>query len=684
MNSTGIGIGFGGDSYLDDGICDTKNDPTGDPPISPSGICTLIGALQQAAAIPGHHTIQFSIPVVPPTRSFAPFKGISGVSIEGSVTIDMSWGLPGASDNWGLSLTDTMGFHITDVWIKGTGSAASGYTFNEAGILIGGSTPVTAPCVIEDSEITGVYNPLTISFLTPSSGCRFANNRIGIDADDNRVGNYGGVYITGDSHEVVNNTISGVQSGVALSIVGNDVLIKENMIGTDPTGMEAVFNDSGIAVNGDRNELWANVVSASLSVGVTISGSENDMYMNRIGTDATGNTALANRGDGVQVFGSLNCIGTLRRSTGECEGSSMVDEVQEANLISGNMAFGIYVSGGGNNIIAFNTVGLNILRTAGLGNLFDGVRITENSEGNKVLENVIGGNSVEIYIDPGSTANEIRGNFIGTDGTGTLPIGNSFAGILVWAATDNIIGGTDGTTPGGPCTGACNLISANRDDGIKILDGEATGNVVQGNFIGTDVTGTRNLGNAGDGLFVVGSSIITIGGAEPGAGNTFGANGRYGIHLHADTGPANLMVQGNIFTNIIKYGIEASLNAGGSYTIGGETEAEGNIFIGAMMAGAKISILGDDITLNYQRNTHLGNMVGLDLVESVSGTVSGTVNIFDGNEISLKAELKAAGKKVLGSDSFTGETSGSAHAKINVDAPAGTHIDPSLAGLFER
>ena len=480
---------------------------------------------------------------------------------------------------------------------------------------------------------------------------------------------------------MVNNTISGVQSGVALSIVGNDVLIKENMIGTDPTGMEAVFNDSGIAVNGDRNELWANVVSASLSVGVTISGSENDMYMNRIGTDATGNTALANRGDGVQVFGSLNCIGTLRRSTGECEGSSMVDEVQEANLISGNMAFGIYVSGGGNNIIAFNTVGLNILRTAGLGNLFDGVRITENSEGNnKVLENVIGGSSVEIYIDPGSTANEIRGTFIGTDGTGTLPIGNSFAGILVWAATDNIIGGTDGTTPGGPCTGACNLISANRDDGIKILDGEATGNVLQGNFIGTDVTGTRNLGNAGDGLFVVGSSIITIGGAEPGAGNTFGANGRYGVHLHADTGPANLMVQGNIFTNIIKYGIEASLNAGGSYTIGGETEAEGNIFIGAMMAGAKISILGDDITLNYQRNTHLGNMVGLDLVESVSGTV----NIFDGNEISLKAELKTAGKKVLGSDSFTGETSGSAHAKINVDAPAGTHIDPSLAGLFER
>ena len=72
------------------------------------------------------------------------------------------------------------------------------------------------------------------------------------------------------------------------------------------------------------------------------------------------------------------------------------------------------------------------------------------------------------------------------------------------------------------------MISANGGTGIffedtvnDFFDGKAsTGNVVQGNKIGTDATGTGDLGNAGDGVRIVASSYLVgnnvIGGPDPG------------------------------------------------------------------------------------------------------------------------------------------------------------------------
>ena len=51
-------------------------------------------------------------------------------------------------------------------------------------------------------------------------------------------------------------------------------------------------------------------------------------------------------------------------------------------------------------------------------------------------------------------------------------------------------------TVGGPTAGAGNVISANRHYGILITGDGASGNLIQGNEIGTDVTGTVALGNA--------------------------------------------------------------------------------------------------------------------------------------------------------------------------------------------
>ncbi len=86
----------------------------------------------------------------------------------------------------------------------------------------------------------------------------------------------------------------------------------------------------------------------------------------------------------------------------------------------------------------------------------------------------------------------IAGNFIGTDVTCTADLGNTGFGIYLCCGSDDVlVGGTSGTTPGGPCTGACNLISGNLGGGVNIWGAPGNARVlVQGNFIGVDVTGT--------------------------------------------------------------------------------------------------------------------------------------------------------------------------------------------------
>lgn len=101
--------------------------------------------------------------------------------------------------------------------------------------------------------------------------------------------------------------------------------------------------------------------------------------------------------------------------------------------------------------------------------------------------------------------NLIIGCFIGTDATGTIAMGNGSgvqtAGVVA-DADSNIIGGT---TPA-----ECNVISANHGHGI-ILGG--VGNLVRGNFIGTDATGTLRLGNEFDGINIAGGGFSTALGA---------------------------------------------------------------------------------------------------------------------------------------------------------------------------
>ena len=105
-------------------------------------------------------------------------------------------------------------------------------------------------------------------------------------------------------------------------------------------------------------------------------------------------------------------------------------------------------------------------------------------------------------------------------------------------ASGNIIGGTG--------AGAGNLISGHNNSGVFILGAGATGNVVQSNLIGTDVTGTSALGNSSGVFITFNASDNTIGGTASGAGNTVAFNFN-GVFVFSGTG--NAILSNSIFAN---------------------------------------------------------------------------------------------------------------------------------------
>ena len=108
----------------------------------------------------------------------------------------------------------------------------------------------------------------------------------------------------------------------------------------------------------------------------------------------------------------------------------------------------------------------------------------------------------------GATGTLIQNNDIGVDQTGTQPLGNAGDGISIDSAPKTTIGGT--------AQGSGNVISANAQAGVSIQGSASTGIAVLGNFIGTDFTATIDLGNGTFGVVVGDPPTVTIGGTGAG------------------------------------------------------------------------------------------------------------------------------------------------------------------------
>ena len=183
--------------------------------------------------------------------------------------------------------------------------------------------------------------------------------------------------------------------------------------------------------------------------------------------------------------------------------------------------------------------------------------------------NLISGNLIGCAFNGGGS-NFIQGNFFGTDATGALPRGNR-SGLVFDGSANNLIGGTD--------AGAGNLLSGNTGQGVYINGLNANTNVVIGNLIGTDVSGTSALGNGEYGVFIGGGSGNVIGGTTPGAGNVISGSGVQGIAIYT----AGNVIQGNFIgtditgTNAMANVIGIFVSSGAGNRVGGLTPSSRNI-----------------------------------------------------------------------------------------------------------
>ena len=143
---------------------------------------------------------------------------------------------------------------------------------------------------------------------------------------------------------------------------------------------------------------------------------------------------------------------------------------------------------------------------------------------------------------------------------------------------------------GGTTSAARNVISGNANEGVLVGLG-ATQNLVEGNYIGTDYTGTKSVGNALDGVYVgLGAVNNTIGPGSPsstyGQYNVISGNGTNGI-LVTDSGTSGTSINGNFIgtnaagTAAVPNGNDGVLVLGGTSgtVIGGGNAAEELNFI---------------------------------------------------------------------------------------------------------
>jgi hypothetical protein len=422
---------------------------------------------------------------------------------------------------------------------------------------------------------------------------RFSANGIFLDSSNNTIqGNYIGT--TADGMAAAGNGTEGV--AVFSSLPGTSS--NNNIIG----GTAAVNRN---VISGNRSGVVINAQDGGTTTGNVIQG-------NYIGTNATGTAGIGNNGDGVllndsQGQGNLtsNILGGTTGTTpgGACTGA--------CNVISGNNAngVGIWHSDAQNNSVLGNYIGINASGTASIANGDIGVEI------NEAPNNIIGGTSPNarnilsgnhgagLFLTGASTAgSKIEGNYIGTNPAGTASIPNRKMGIGIGpspgalGARNNTIGGTIGTTPGGACTGSCNLISGNIQNGVLVIDASSFNNHFVGNYIGTDAAGMSGIGNGLDGIGILEVPNTEIGDGSTSGRNIVSSNGGNGIQIVGINSVASRIVSNYI----------------GVSTLQGSM---GNVDRGVVVTNSAVdtAILGNSIAFNGQAK------LGIDL--NSNGTI---------------------------------------------------------------
>ena len=475
--------------------------------------------------------------------------GTSGNVVEGDdVGADPSGTLPLGNQVGGVLMQSG----ASDNTIGGTGPSARD--------VISGN--VNNGVDISESGTTGNVVEGDYIGVTANGAQGLANTEIGVAIYGGASANIIGGTAPGAGDVVTGNTIFGVylsDAGTADNVVAGD------LIGTDSTGLTAIGNgSSGVWVQSGASDNTIggttpgarDVISANGSNGIDITGAGttgNVVEGDYLGVAADGSTVLRNYESGIAIWGGTtgNTVGGTAAGAGD--------------VISGNfLGDGVYISDSGtaDNVVAGDLIGTDSTGIVAVPNDSSGVSVQDGASDNTIggttpaARDVISGNGLDgiDFIGAGATGNVLEGDFIGLTENGAQALPNSFDGISIEAgASGNVIGGT--------APGAGDVISGNGDVlggsnsgfGVIIRAVGTTGNVVEGDDIGTDATGTIAVGNSSGGVQIEdGAADNSIGGTTVAAGNLITDNGGPGVVVGTsanDTTVGDEIIGNRIFGN---------------------------------------------------------------------------------------------------------------------------------------
>lgn len=303
---------------------------------------------------------------------------------------------------------------------------------------------------------------------------------------------------------------------------------------------------------------------------------------------------------------------------------------QLSNVISGNGGNGITLADSDGNVVAMNFIGTDPAGSSatGFGNTGSGIYVTQASKdnliggtafgvnnptgsknpANAVFQRPIQGNLISgnrghgVLVDGQSLDTVLSGNFIGTDESGVVALGNQQNGVTILnAPRTSLLGCSFYNEP----FVYYNVIAGNVGNGVLVENSNDV--VIQANFLGMGGNNTTSVPNGGNGLLVAGSSRNTqVGGVIP-LGNVISGNTLHGIEVR-DT--ATGFISFNTFGGIAAFQTFPSPNGQNGIHItstGGNNTVRTCIISGNGANGIEIG----------------GNASGVEITDTSVGTTTG-------------------------------------------------------------
>ncbi|HUT91729.1 MAG TPA: right-handed parallel beta-helix repeat-containing protein [Thermoguttaceae bacterium] len=370
--------------------------------------------------------------------------------------------------------------------------------------------------------------------------------------------------------------------GIVLGGAGN-VAVEHCFLGIAPDGYLPMVNASGIGLFSPKNVIQDNLIGANLYNGIQVGGRRagtpvagvtlNILWDNYIGTTRDGDFPMGND-NGIRVT--------------EGASQTVIGGADHGNLLSGNRYQGVLID-----------------KTAGGSNTIAG--------------NLIGTDKTGMTTDPDKTpeSGDELGN--GDDGIDVGGPGST--------STVNVIGGTDPADR--------NVIAGNGGAGVLIVGAQVNNTQVKGNLIGTDITGTKKLGNAGPGVELQNSPDNTV------QSNVSSGNGGVGVVIFGADAKRNVVRANRLGTSLDGKTALGNL-AGVAIWHGSDNVIADNVMSGNTIHGAYVEgesarnnlFTGNKIGTNLAGNAALSNVCDGIRIQGAPDNIIGGAALADHNVIS--------------------------------------------------